>query len=120
MANDGWVAVGSVTVDSGRCLFVDPSYHRDGIYGVDEVGTAIMASVTDPSQTAPLNGSDGMRIGVVVASGYGDGEYPVEVRYVSDERGADRVSEARVRFIQRSRPSEWCIGTDTLRCLERP
>ena len=68
--------------------------------GVDEVGAATMASVTAPSQAAPLVTADGMSIGAVVATGYGEGEYPIEVRYVTDERGAVRVSEVRVRFIE--------------------
>jgi hypothetical protein len=100
MSNDEWVTVGSVTVDSGRCLVVDPTYHRDGLYGVDEIGAATMASVTSPSQVAPLNTPDGTSVGAVIATGYGDGDYPVEVRYITDGRGAARISEMRVRFIE--------------------
>lgn len=97
---DGWVQVGTVMVDSGRCLVVDPTYHRDGVYGVNEVEAATMASVTSPTGTALLSNSAGLEIGVVVGTGYGDDVYPVEVRYHTDERGTRRVSEVRVRFIE--------------------
>jgi hypothetical protein len=97
--SESWQRVGSITVDSGRCLIVDPSYHRDGFYGVVEADAAIMSSVTADSQTARLLATDGMAIGTVVATGYGDDEYPVEVRYVVDERGVRRIAELRVRFM---------------------
>jgi hypothetical protein len=94
-----WSRVGSVTVDSGRCLVVDPTYHRDGFYGVEEVGEAVMASVRSDSGAAPLIAPDGQELGVVLATGYGDDEYPVEVRYMTDDRGVKRIAEVRVRFI---------------------
>lgn len=96
---DGWKQVGTVSVESGRCLVVDPTYHRDGFYGIAEVETATMASVAASSQAAPLKTTDGVTIGTVVASGYGDDEYPVEARYVTDDRGVVRIAEVRVRFI---------------------
>jgi hypothetical protein len=94
-----WVRVGELTVESGTCLLVDPTYHRDGFYGVDEVGTAVMAAVGSPTSAAPLVTRDGVEIGTVSATGYGDDIYPVEVRYVMDERGTRRVAELRVVFI---------------------
>jgi hypothetical protein len=98
-SSDEWSRVGSVTVDSGRCLVVDPTYHRDGFYGVEEVGAAVMASVGSNSEAAPLIASDGQELGVVVGTGYGDDVYPVEVRYMTDDRGVKRIAELRVRFI---------------------
>src|SRR4051812_26864416 len=95
----GWEQVGTVAVESGRCLVVAPTYHRDGFYGVAEVEAATMASVGAQSQAAPLMTADGVMIGTVVGTGYGDDEYPVEVRYITDERGARRIAELRVRFI---------------------
>ena len=97
--SEGWVQAGTLTVESGRCLVVDPTFHRDGFYGVTEVEAATMASVAAKSQAAPLVATDGMAIGTVVATGYGDDEYPVEIRYIVDERGVERISEVRVRFI---------------------
>jgi hypothetical protein len=94
-----WEQVGTVAVDSGRCLVVDPTYHRDGFYGVAEVEAATMASVGAQTQAAPLVTADGMTIGTVVGAGYGDDEYPVEVRYIMDERGVRRIAELRARFI---------------------
>lgn len=91
--------VGGLTVESGTCLVVDPTYHRDGFYGVDEVGAAVMAAVGSPSNTAPLVTTDGLEIGTVSGTGFGDDLYPVEVRYVTDDRGTRRVAELRVVFI---------------------
>ena len=97
---NGWAQVGSVAVDSGTCLVVDPTYHRDGHYGVDEIAAAVVvACVSSSNQAAALLTSKGQSIGTVVQTGYGDDEYPVEARYVTDERGAVRVAEVRIRFI---------------------
>jgi hypothetical protein len=97
--DEEWVRVGGLTVESGTCLVVDPTYHRDGFYGVDEVGAAVIAAVGSPSSAAPLLTSDGLEIGTVSSTGFGDDVYPVEVRYVNDERGTRRVAELRVVFI---------------------
>jgi hypothetical protein len=97
--SEGWVQVGIVNVDSGTCLIVDPTYHRDGIYGIEEVESATMATVASPSNTAALVSVRGEQIGTVVQTGYGDDQYPVEIRYVVDQRGTRRIAELRVRFI---------------------
>jgi hypothetical protein len=94
-----WRRVGLLSVDSGICLIADPMYHRDGIYGVAEAEAAAMATITSSTQAAPLLARDGQELGVAVATGYGDDLYPVEVRYVTDQRGTLRVAELRVRFI---------------------
>jgi hypothetical protein len=45
-----------------------------------------------PTGTAPLALADGHRIGTVVLPGYGEDEYPVEVRYATDARGHRRIA----------------------------
>jgi hypothetical protein len=96
---DGWTRVGSVTVDSGTCLVVDPTYHRDGLYGVDQIAAAGVACIGSSRKAAPLTASGGQPIGTVVQTGYGDDEYPVEARYITDQRGTTRIAEIRIRFI---------------------
>lgn len=86
-------------IDSGRCLIVDPTCHRDGLYGVAEVEAATIAGIGTPTDAGPLVATDGAIVGTVVGSGYGDGEYPVEVRY-EERDGVRRVAEVRVRFIE--------------------
>jgi hypothetical protein len=98
-SQDGWTRVGSVAVDSGTCLVVDPTYHRDSLYGVEQIAEAVVACVGSSRKAATLAASDGQPIGTVVQTGYGDDEYPVEARYVTDQRGATRIAEIRIRFI---------------------
>ncbi len=96
--DEGWVRVGSVSVESGRCLVVDPAYLRDGFSGAEEVDAAITAAESAPSGAAPLSATEGVEIGAVVGTVFGDDVYPVEVRYET-EGGVPRVAELRVRFV---------------------
>ncbi len=96
-SND-WVQVGLVGIESGTCLIVDPTYHRDGFYGVEEVEAVTLEVVGSPARVGTLKLPDGMIVGTAVATGFGDGEYPVEVRY-ADTRWGRRVAEVRVRFL---------------------
>ena len=95
-----WTDVGVVEVESGTCLIVDPTFHRDGFYDAERVGQAVLDAVGSSTLIAPLALSDGHQIGTVIRPGLGDDAYRVEVRYVSDERGATRIAEVRVRFIE--------------------
>jgi hypothetical protein len=97
---DGWTDVGVVEVESGTCLIVDPTFHRDGLYDAEGVGQAVLDAVGSASLVAPLTLPDGHQIGSVVRPGYGDDAYRVEVRYMTDERGTRRIAELRVQFIQ--------------------
>lgn len=89
-----WLRVGSVGVDSGMIMLGDPCYvaadsHPD--HPVHDWGRfldELRRQGGEDWQTAEMEGA------VVVSSGYGDGEYPVEVRM---EGG--RVAAVRVTFI---------------------
>jgi hypothetical protein len=96
-----WVTIGTVDVESGTLLLVDPGWHRDSHYGQSEVGEAMATAVENQSQAAALNLADpkGYTAGVVVVTGLGDDIYPVEVRYEEGPRSGMRyVAEVRVRF----------------------
>jgi hypothetical protein len=95
-----WTNVGVLEVESGTCLIVDPTFHRDGFYDGERVGQAVLDAVGSASLTAPLTLHDGHEIGTVIRPGFGDNAYRVQVRYVTDERGARRIAELRVRFIE--------------------
>lgn len=97
--SDVWTDVGVLEVESGTCLLVDPTFHRDGFYDADQVGQAVLEAVGSATMTAPLVLSDGHEIGTLLMPGYGDDAYRVEVRYIDDERGQRRIAELRVRFI---------------------
>jgi hypothetical protein len=101
MADPGdWTDVGVVEVESGTCLVVDPTFHRDGFYDAERVGQAILDAIGSPTLVAPLALSDGHEIGTVIRPGYGDDAYRVEVRYIADEGGTRRIAELRLRFIE--------------------
>lgn len=92
-----WVEVGEVGVDSGRLLLGDPAYVTPDL--IDRL---------EGRQPGQL--THGV---VLVASGFGDGLYPVEVRYVDDPlmsehlgRPVWRVAEVRVRFIREEHEEE--------------
>jgi hypothetical protein len=99
-ATNGWVRIGTVDVESGTLLLVDPAFHRDGQYGPTEVAAAIEVAVKDESATAALKLADPQdyAAGVVVVTGLGDDVYPVEARYEVGPRGIRYVAEMRVRF----------------------
>lgn len=101
MADSGeWVDVGVAEIESGTCLIVDPTFHRDGFYDAERVGQAVLDAVGSATLAAPMALADGHEIGVVIRPGFGDDAYRVEVRYVADERGTRRIAELRVRFIE--------------------
>jgi hypothetical protein len=100
VTNSGeWTDVGVVEVESGTFLVVDPTFHRDGFYDAERVGQAVLDAVGSATLTAPLALPDGHEIGTIIRPEFGDDAYRVEVRYVTDERGAQRIAELRVRFI---------------------
>jgi hypothetical protein len=85
--SDGkWQVFGSVTVDSGTLLLIDP-IHGDADFG--ELSDSEHAQV-------PIIGGDFSA--VLVSTGMGDGRYPVEGRFVDCPFGR-RVAEIRVRFL---------------------
>ena len=93
-----WHEAGSVGVDAGLCWVGDPCY----ILHTDEKPKAIgedwsdFCNLLSHPTVQQFNYDMGHAgLGVCVSTGYGDGLYPVEVRY-SDE---GRVAELRVTFI---------------------
>jgi len=105
MATD-WEKVGTIGVDAGCVMVGDPCYTQGAdadhgsaswseflektwpnVFGPD--GARLGEPMAD---VAPVRGESG--IGLVISSGYGDGEYPVFVRRVGD-----RIAELKVVFI---------------------
>jgi len=95
-----WKKVGVIGVDAGLCWVGDPCYilHKDE--PPKDIGKSWgefcdIITPLDESGTVQLNydlGSPGL--GVVVSTGYGDGEYPVYAKIVHG-----RVEEIRVVFV---------------------
>ena len=95
-----WTKVGTVGVDAGMVWIGDPCYlSREAVdgYSVYDTPRPIPSQwdqfcswlTGEPTQVHP--------VGMVIRSGYGDGEYPVSVRRTDD----GHVAEMRVVFIQR-------------------
>jgi hypothetical protein len=81
-----WQVLGSVTIDTGTLLLIDP-VHGDA--DVDTLAECEHAQV-------PLPGGDFSA--VLVSTGMGDGRYPVEGRFVDCPFGR-RIAEIRLRFL---------------------
>ena len=88
---DEWVEVGTIEVDGGMMLLIDPA-------DLDETYAAQGDRYTH--ELLPIVGSAGQfGAGVVVPTGFGDGTYTVEARLIPDPQAGTRVAEVRVRFI---------------------
>ena len=83
--DDGWQVLGSVTIDTGTLLLIDEVHHDAD---VTQMGESDCAQV-------PIPGGDFSA--VAVATGMGDGRYPVEGRFADCPLGR-RIAEIRVRF----------------------
>lgn len=81
-----WKKIGSVGVDSGRVLIVDPCYAKDA--------AKYIALGPEPCDEHQYYFEAGPPCAVVSSTGVGDGIFPVEVR--RDEDGT--ITELRVRF----------------------
>jgi hypothetical protein len=101
--------IGSVSVDSGQIIIVDPCYLRDfesNEYERDikQIGNFSYSGSCNTTQTperaGPLDHNDifGHTFSAAVASstGYGDGEYEVFATYTAD----DRIAKLEIIFIK--------------------
>lgn len=105
-----WKKVGTVYVDSGTIMVGDPCYtqgadashaSKDWMdflaktwpenFGLNATPHGSMENVV------PALGEKG--VGMVVSSGFGDGEYPVYVKYSDEGMFGTRVAEVKVVFI---------------------
>lgn len=101
VAQDEWVEVGSVVVDSGRCLLLDPEFQMEKSIGMYELVNAVHESKL--GSAGPLRTRQGIVVGLVVGTGERNGDFPVEVRYDTDEVGTRRIVELRVSFTRPAR-----------------
>ena len=81
-----WQVLGSVTIDTGTLLLIDP------VHGDADVGTLA------ESQHAQVPVPGGDFSAVLVSTGMGDGRYPVEGRFADCPFGR-RIAEIRLRFL---------------------
>lgn len=99
--DDGWERVGVVGVDAGLVWLGDPCYilHTRKPKAIGKAWGDLAKSLdlrlgNDAVQMNHDKGHPGL--GVIVTSGYGDGEYPVEVRRLED----GTIAEVRVVFVR--------------------
>ena len=92
---DQWQAMGSVTIDTGTILLIDP------IHGRADVGTL------GDSEYAQVAIPGGDYSAMLVSTGMGDGRYLVEGRFADSPFGR-RIAEIRVRFLDED--GDWAGG----------
>ena len=98
---DGWEKVGVVGVDAGLVWLGDPCYilhaRKPKAIGKDWGDLAKSLDLRLGNDAVQMNYDKGHPgLGVIVTSGYGDGEYPVEVRRLED----GTIAEVRVVFVR--------------------
>jgi hypothetical protein len=106
-----WTLVGHIGVDAGLCWIGDPCYilHRDKL---PETLGKNWDQFCDTLESYPLAksfnhdlGHEGL--GVVVSTGYGDGTYPVYVKYIDDRDWGKRVVGVYVDFLGEMEEEEY-------------
>ena len=91
-----WIEIGTIPVDSGKMMLVDPCYVRDGIdYGHIIAGRKGNGNLTSLRE----NDEAVIPLAAVFDTGIGDGLYPVELEI--DEDGYT-VCAARIIFLEES------------------
>jgi|688.fasta_scaffold71266_1 hypothetical protein len=93
--DEGWEFAGSVAVDSGQLLLIDPAYELPTPAGLE---MAIKAADLPCAEVALSEHQ--LHSAVVCQSGIGDGVYPVFVRMAPSPLGGDAVSEIKVVFFE--------------------
>lgn len=95
-----WISAGSVGVDSGQIMVVDPCYigndfdNNQGGQAWEPAAYSGQLNYQGVSAISLASNFGQAGEAVVTSSGYGDGVYPVEVRLNDD----NRVVELRIRF----------------------
>lgn len=98
-----WEIVGEIGVDAGLCWLGDPCYcvTPDATEHPAKTWNEFCEKLDHAKRAQQWNYKIGHAgLGVTVTTGYGDGNYPVEVRYVDDPHMGRRVAEVRIRFIR--------------------
>ena len=93
-----WIKRGKVGVDSGQIMVGDPCYIGADFAGEHDAKPAMnyagaCAASLSPKQCGNFGGGS---MAFCTSSGYGDGEYPVYVKYNSD----GRVAAIMIRFCE--------------------
>ena len=104
-----WEDIGVIGVDAGVCWIGDPCYfvgfedkktqlERSGITDWYKFCEKIESSAAIAKQFNYPAGHPGL--GVCASTGYGDGTYTVQARFVNVDNWGRRIAEIRVVFIE--------------------
>lgn len=101
---DEWTQVGTIGVDAGLCWVGDPCYVVAKDCDQQFESWSEFCDKLDENKTYPRTKSFPYKLGheglgVVVSTGFGDGRYPVFVRYKDMGAWGRRVAEVKVVFI---------------------
>jgi hypothetical protein len=92
-----WQLVGYFAVDSGQCVIGDPCHLTDFLAGDWKDICATFSHTQDAEQ---LRDADGLKFGVRVETGIGDGIYPVYATRVRDSMGYIRIAAVHIEFMR--------------------
>lgn len=99
---NGWELAGKIGIDTGTCWLGDPSYllaQRPPWLTWDHFLVGLRAAHFPLVREWPYpKGHTGL--GVSVTTGWGDGRYPVYVKYIQDGPAKGRVAAVQVVFIE--------------------
>jgi len=101
-SHDGWLPIGSVTIDTARLLLLDPIHQG-----------RVNADAADGQIAIP----GGDFSAVQVPTGIGDGRYRVEGRVIESPMFGRRLAEIRVRFLDED--GNW-LGADAPATSDEP
>lgn len=106
---EDWTKVGTISVDSGSVMIGDPCYTQGADASSASKDWMGFLAATYPGTFGPNSTGESMPqvtnalgeqgLGIVSSSGFGDGEYPVYVRYSDEGQWGKRVAELKVVFI---------------------
>jgi hypothetical protein len=92
-----WKTIGEVCVDSGRMMLCDPFSANEASDWWD--GYRERTDFNKSPASVEINGTKDFPIGVITSTGFGDGRYAVEARYVETPSWGILVAEIRIRFL---------------------
>ena len=112
MNKTDWKRIGTLGVDSGQMMLVDPCYaladkqELENILLHEQINTydKLLEEYGDDFNVDTIEFADG----IVCSTGYGDGSYDVFIKTIDDSMWGHRVAEMKIVFIEDEPEHEEC------------